>query len=102
LPRISELLKQYLGEANIELARKRRGIFYSWYEIIEAAFEKKETAELCAEHTHISGITNGTLSIKADHTGWIQILQAQKESILDVIKQKFPEVTINEIEFGLG
>jgi predicted nucleic acid-binding Zn ribbon protein len=102
LPRLSELLKQYLGEKNIEQAQKRRGIFYSWQEIIEAAFEKKEKAELCAAHTSISGISDGKLTIKADHTGWIQILQTQKEDILAVIEQKFPEAAIKEIEFRLS
>jgi predicted nucleic acid-binding Zn ribbon protein len=102
LPRLSELIKQYLGEEAIEHARKQRGVFDSWQEIIEAAFEKREKAELCAGHTRIFSIIDGTLTVKADHTGWIQILQVQKDGILSAINQKFPEAAVKEIEFRLN
>jgi hypothetical protein len=87
------------GKENINTMKKNKSIFESWNDILEKTLLTMNGAE---NHSRIINLSNEILTIEADHTGWIQILQTQKNKILEIIHQNFQELTVEEIEVVLG
>jgi predicted nucleic acid-binding Zn ribbon protein len=99
MAKISSVLSKMFGKENIYAAKKNKSIFDSWDYILEKTFLTMNGAE---NHSRVVNFSNGILTIEADHTGWIQIIQTEKNKILGIINQNFQELRVEEIEVGLA
>lgn len=62
---------------------------------------EKLTGSRLAAHSEPLDIRNGILLVKAEHPGWIQLLQIEQQKILEKVKNAFPELKITGISFRL-
>ncbi len=55
--------------------------------------------EKMAAHSVIKEIKNGYIYIETDHSGWVQLFQLHKNSILRSLKKEFSTLEIKNIVF---
>jgi hypothetical protein len=98
MARIRNILLEMFGKKNIDGVHKDKTISDVWGCILEKAFSQTIGA---ANHLKVIGLSGNVLTIEADHTGWIQILQAQKNKILDIVREDFTGVLVEDVKVVL-
>jgi len=88
----SEILARFFDEATIEAANQYARVRTTWKQIV---------GERLADHSQPKSIVRQTLLIAADHAGWIQLLQLNREKILSRIAKLYPELTISNLAFTI-
>ncbi len=78
--------------ANMKTSTQGQSIFDAWPELV---------GEETAEHLKIRDIKGKTMTLVADHPGWIQVAQLKKKEFLEKIKEKFPDNNISIIKVSL-
>jgi hypothetical protein len=53
------------------------------------------------DHSKVKELEHQRLVIEADHPGWIQILQYKQRQLLTMVRNKFPSLDIQKINFVL-
>jgi predicted nucleic acid-binding Zn ribbon protein len=99
MKRIGELLTEYFGKENMNIANNYQDIFNSWSDIIKKTLNKKN--QNAAGHSKILKIQDNILFIEVDHSGWTQILQSNQDTILNILHQDFSNLKIENISFML-
>ena len=52
-------------------------------------------------HCRLSQLTDGLLTIEADHPAWLQLLQWHQSDILDRVRQQFPTLGVRSLQLRL-
>ena len=78
--------------ANMKISTQGQSIFDAWPELV---------GEETAEHLKIKDIKGKTMTLVADHPGWIQVAQLKKKEFLGKIKERFPDNNISIIKVSL-
>ena len=52
-------------------------------------------------HCRLSGLTDGLLTVEADHPAWLQLLQWHQGEILDRVRLAFPTLGIRSLQLRL-
>jgi predicted nucleic acid-binding Zn ribbon protein len=99
MARIRNILSEMFGKKNIDRAKDNQTTPDLWNSVVENVFSQTNGA---AKHLKIISLSNNILTIEVDHTGWVQILQAQKNKILDLIQEDFTETVVEDIEVVLS
>lgn len=87
-----ELLKNFLSGDQFERAMKFDEFHRSWSDI---------AGQRLAAHSSVFDIDKGIMVVRADHPGWIQLLQLRQAHILKTVQTRFPELGIHGIAFRL-
>jgi hypothetical protein len=87
-----ELLKTFLSGDQFERAMKFDEFHRNWPDI---------AGQRLAAHSSVFDIDKGIMIVRADHPGWIQLLQLRQAYILKTIQTSFPELGIRGIAFRL-
>jgi predicted nucleic acid-binding Zn ribbon protein len=85
-----DILKELF--ASMRLDERKETLFDVWPSIV---------GEEAAEHLRIKDIKGKTLTLSADHPGWIQVARLKKNEILEKIKERFPDKNIDNIKISL-
>jgi predicted nucleic acid-binding Zn ribbon protein len=93
LKRIGDLLAEYLRQRGWQADDPCAKIFLDWNATVGEPF---------CEHTKPVELTDGVLSIEADHPGWLQMVSLKKASLLGAIRKAAPRANITEIKARLG
>ena len=88
MKKAGDLLKEFFDNLGIS-AEKTENIYSCWSEI---------AGKDIGDNSRVIDIKKETISVEADHPGWIQIINLQKEQILKNIKERFPDKEIKEIK----
>jgi hypothetical protein len=99
LKRAGELLAVLLDEGMLKNARNYSELFSSWTAIVE---EPEVKIPAAAGHSRIVELERYILLVETDHPGWIQLLQTKQRQILNVLRRRFPSLTIKGISFRLS
>lgn len=78
--------------ANMKISTQGQSIFDAWPELV---------GEEAAEHLKIKDIKGKTMTLVADHPGWVQVAQLKKKEFLEKIKERFPDNNISIIKVSL-
>ena len=78
--------------ANMKISTQGQSIFDAWPELV---------GEETAEHLNIKDIKGKTMTLVADHPGWIQVAQLKKKEFLEKIRERFPDNNISIIRVSL-
>ena len=78
--------------ANMKISTQGQSIFDAWPELV---------GEETAEHLKIRDIKGKTMTLVADHPGWVQVAQLKKKEFLEKIKERFPDNNISIIKVSL-
>jgi len=93
LKKIGDLLTLYLRLRGWPAEDPCSKIFLDWNATVGEPF---------CEHTKPVELTDGVLSIEADHPGWLQMVSLKKASLLEAIKKAAPKANVTEIKARLG
>jgi predicted nucleic acid-binding Zn ribbon protein len=93
MKKASELIEQIFSSLNIRDEKDAVSLFSSW--------EMLAGSDV-ASHSYILELSGKTLIVSVDHPGWVQMVQMKKRSILNRIKEKYPELGIERIHTVLG
>ena len=85
-----DILKELF--ASMRMDERKETLFDVWPALV---------GEEAAEHLRIKDIKGKTLTLEADHPGWIQVAQLRKNEILEKIKERFPDKYIDNIKISL-
>ena len=85
-----DILKELF--ASMRMDERKETLFDVWPALV---------GEEAAEHLRIKDIKGKTLTLLADHPGWIQVAQLRKNEILEKIKERFPDKYIDNIKISL-
>jgi len=55
-----------------------------------------------AEHCRAYEVRHHSLLVEADHPGWMQLLLMQKKAILARVRQRFPQLELQDIKVRVG
>ncbi len=78
--------------ANMKISTQGQSIFDAWPELV---------GEETAEHLKIRDIKGKTMTLVADHPGWVQVAQLKKKEFLEKMKERFPDNNISIIKVSL-
>ena len=85
-----DILKELF--ASMKITERQETLFDVWPDLV---------GEEAAEHLKIQDIKGKTLTLSADHPGWIQVARLKKNEILEKIKERFPDKNIDNIKISL-
>jgi len=92
MKKASELLGAFFDENAMKSARGYSALFSSWQSI---------AGERISAHSRIAELDKTILLIEADHPGWIQIIQMQQASLLEAVRNRFPDLAITGLALRL-
>jgi len=52
-------------------------------------------------HCRLSGLTDGLLTVEADHPAWLQLLQWHQTDILERVREAFPTLGVRSLQLRL-
>ena len=87
---IGDILKELFASMNI--SGREENVFEAWPDLV---------GEETAEHLILQDIKGKTMLLEADHPGWVQVARLRKKEILEKIKERFPDININNIKVSL-
>lgn len=88
MKKVSEILSRYFDTHGVQEGDTYADFFASWREIAGPG--------LC-DHTQVVDIKNGMAIVHVDHPGWMQKLSFKKQSILQRLQQRYPELQITNV-----
>ncbi|MDR1618938.1 MAG: DUF721 domain-containing protein [Treponema sp.] len=95
-----DLISLFFNDIDGKFMKKAKGyssLSSSWAKITEA-----NGIGMAAVHSRIRELDRNVLLIEADHSGWIQIFQTRQHRLLEDIRRRFPDLSINAISFRLS
>lgn len=93
MKRAGELLSAFFDEKLLKKAKGYHDLFSTW---------KSLAGDQIGAHSRIMELERSILIIEADHPGWIQILQMKQRFLLNAVRLRFPDLSINGISFRLS
>jgi hypothetical protein len=95
--KVGDLLSVFLDEKLLKKAKGYSSLSSSWAKITE-----RNGIAMAASHSRIKELDRNVLLVEADHSGWLQIFQTKQHKLLEDVRRRFPELTINGISFTLS
>jgi hypothetical protein len=95
-----DLISLFFNDIDGKLLKKAKDYSFlssSWAKITEA-----NGIGMAAVHSRIRELDRNVLLVEADHSGWLQIFQARQHRLLEDIRRRFPDLSINAISFRLS
>jgi hypothetical protein len=92
MKKAGDLLSVIFDDEILKKARGYHNLFSSW---------KIIAGEKIAAHSRIVELERYVLLVEADHPGWIQILRTKQKDLLNAVRRRFPDLSINGIAFRL-
>jgi hypothetical protein len=100
---LSSFFKERFDNRLLQKAKEYGELYASWTSVIEEAErDKRKKITAAAAHSRIVELERFVLLVEADHPGWIQILQTKQSRLLELIRRRFPNLTITGISFRLS
>jgi hypothetical protein len=97
MKRAGDYLAAIIDADLLKKAKTYSGFFSSWPEITRGC-----GIAAAAGYSRIRELEKGVLVVEADHPGWIQLLQAKAQGILDGARRRFPELDLRGISLTLS
>ena len=95
-----DLISLFFDDIDGKLMKKAKGYYSlssSWAKITEA-----NGIGMAAVHSRVRELDRNVLLVETDHSGWIQIFQTRQHKLLEDIRRRFPDLSINAISFRLS
>ncbi|MDR2403462.1 MAG: DUF721 domain-containing protein [Spirochaetaceae bacterium] len=92
MKKAGDLLSIIFDDEILQKARGYHNLFSSW---------KIIAGERIAAHSRIVELERYVLLVEADHPGWVQILRTKQKELLNAVRRRFPDLSINGIAFRL-
>jgi len=89
--KIGDYLQKFLNNDKFQELEEKSSVWGEWSSIV---------GNLSA-HSRIFSVERGTLTVDADHPGWMQLIQAKEQKILFTLSRKYPQLKIKRIRFRL-
>lgn len=89
--KIGDYLRRFLDKDQFKSLNDQSSLLSEWESLVGKL----------AAHSKIFDVEKGTLTVDADHPGWMQLLQMREREILTKIKRKFPTLEIQRMRFRL-
>jgi len=86
----SEILSRFFDDTTLQAATQFETFRSTWRQIV---------GQRLSDHSRPKSILHRTLLISADHAGWIQLLQLDRERILARISRRYPELEVASLAF---
>ncbi|MCR4939039.1 MAG: DUF721 domain-containing protein [Treponemataceae bacterium] len=102
-----EIINTYFGTVSYE-NKKIAMIESSWRDIIMQIrknhndSERMDISSQLADHSRIKDYNNNTLFIETDHPTRLQLFYLYKNTILNLLNKKYPDLKIERISFFIG
>lgn len=93
MKKAGDLLGAFFDEEQLKRAKGYNAVFSAWRAI---------AGERLAAHTKIVELEGSVVYVEADHPGWIQLVQINRERLLDGLRKRFPDFGISGIAVRLG
>ena len=105
----SDLVNIYFENISDE-NRKTAAVESSWRDILlqlknsykQSDTERVDIGSQLADHSRIIEYKNNTIFVETDHPARLQLFSFYKTSILNLIRQKYPELKLQNITFFIG
>ncbi|MDR3138945.1 MAG: DUF721 domain-containing protein [Treponema sp.] len=92
MKKAGDLLSVIFDDEILKKAQGYHNLFSSW---------KIIAGDKIAAHSRIVELERYVLLVEADHPGWIQILRTKQKDLLNAVRRRFPDLSINGIAFRL-
>lgn len=93
MKKASDLIEQIFSTIKMDEKSEVVSLFHSWENIAGSDI---------ASHSSIVECDRGTLIIRVDHPGWIQLIDIQKKRLLRGIQASYPDLGIVRLHLILG
>ena len=93
IKQVSSLLETFFDKKTLSEAKNYVGLINAWPSIAGVRL---------SDHAKPVDIRHGALLIEAEHSGWIQLLRIEQESILREITRRYPELEISSLSIRVG